>query len=196
MNSIPRPSRDSAGMTLLEVLVTTTILGIVLLVVTGIFLSSTRLQSKTARRSEIQMSSQQGLALMSTEIRQAGADPAEPPIGLAAIVSARVDLVRVRADLNGDGVLQTAEPSEDVTYSFDSATRSILRNPGSGAEVLVPNVDSLAFTYLDEANLPLTPLPLSTADAARVRAIEITLTAEDRDSRPVTHTTRVALRNL
>jgi len=183
-------------MTLLEVLVTTTILGIVLLVVTGIFLSSTRLQSKTARRSEIQMSSQQGLALMSTEIRQAGADPAEPPIGLAAIVSARVDLVRVRADLNGDGVLQTAEPSEDVTYSFDSATRSILRNPGSGAEVLVPNVDSLAFTYLDEANLPLTPLPLSTADAARVRAIEITLTAEDRDSRPVTHTTRVALRNL
>ena len=142
------------------------------------------------------MGTRSGLALMLNELRQAGADPGDTPIGLAAVVTARADLIRVRADLNGDGVIQTAEPSEDVTYSYDSTANTVSRDPGSGAVVLIPNVTSMGLVYFDDANQPLGPLPLSTANAARVRAIGLSMTAERRDSRPITLSTRIALRNL
>ena len=196
MRRLVQVDRTSSGMTLVELLVTTTILAIVSLIVTGIFISTSRLHTKTARRAEVQMNSLQGLSLMTTELRQAGADPATPPMGLTGLVSAQGDLIRVRSDLNGDGVLQTAEPSEDVTFSFDSTARAILRNPGSGTAVLVPNVKAMSLSYFNELNQPITPLPLSTANAALVRAVGVTITAEDRDSRAITFTTRVAFRNF
>ena len=108
------------------------------------------------------------------------------------------DTVKILAEtrLNGDGVIQTAEPSEDVTYSYDSTANTVSRDPGSGAVVLIPNVTSMGLVYFDDANQPLGPLPLSTANAARVRAIGLSMTAERRDSRPITLSTRIALRNL
>jgi type IV pilus assembly protein PilW len=183
-------------MTLVELLVATTILALLCVILTGVFFSTSRLHTRTTQRAEVQMSSRQGLALMTSELRQAGADPGDPPIGLAGVVSARGDLIRIRADLNGDGVIQTTEPSEDVTYSFDSTTHVVSRDPGSGAAVLIPNVTAMGLTYFDDANQPLGPLPLSAGNAARVRAVGVTITSEDRDSRAITLTTRIALRNL
>ena len=43
---------------------------------------------------------------MEIELRQAGADPSTPPVGVVGIVSADSVSIRVRADLNGDGVLR------------------------------------------------------------------------------------------
>jgi type IV pilus assembly protein PilW len=183
-------------MTLVELMVTLTVLALVSLVVTSTLMSTNRLQSRTTRRAEVQMNSRQGLALMTTELRQAGADPGNPQIGLAGIVSAEGGLIRVRADLNADGVIQTAEPSEDVTYAFDPTARAITRDPGSGPAVVIPNVTAMSLTYFDAANQPLSPLPLSVTNAARVRAVAITITSEDRDSRSITLTTRIALRNM
>jgi prepilin-type N-terminal cleavage/methylation domain-containing protein len=191
------PRRDPcAGMTLVELLVATTILALLCVVLTGVFLSTSRLHTRTTQRAEVQMGTRQGLSLMLNELRQAGADPADVPIGLAGVVTARADLIRVRADLNGDGVLQTAEPSEDVTYSYDSTANTLSRNPGSGAVVLIPDVTAMGLTYFDDANQPIGPLPLSAANAARVRAVGLSLTAERRNSRPITLSTRIALRNM
>ena len=186
---------SNRGMTLVELLITTAILGIVLLVVTGIMLSSSRLETRTVRRATVQAASRQALALMTTELRQAGADPGNPPAGVVGIVSADSNQVRVRADLNGDGAIQTAEPSEDVTYSYNDTTNSISRNPGSGPTDLISNVTDMRLSYFDAANQPITPLPLSTANAARVTAIGLTITSESRDSHPITLTTRITLRN-
>lgn len=186
---------SNRGMTLVELLITTAILGIVLLVVTGIMLSSSRLETRTVRRATVQAASRQALALMTTELRQAGADPGNPPAGVVGIVSADSNQVRVRADLNGDGAIQTAEPSEDVTYSYNDTTNSISRNPGSGPTALISNVTDMRLSYFDAANQPITPLPLSTANAARVTAIGLTITSESRDSHPITLTTRITLRN-
>lgn len=183
------------GMTMIELLVTTTILGVVLLIVTGIMLSSSRVESRTVRRAEVQASSRQALALMTTELRQAGADPGTPAAGIVAVVSADSHLVRVRADLNGDGTIQTAEPSEDVTYHFVDTTGVVTRDPGTGPATILTNVRALQFTYFDAASQPITPVPLNAANAARVAAIGLTVTTENRDSAPMTLATRISLRN-
>lgn len=188
--------RPDAGMTLVELMVTMVVLVVVLLIVSGILVSTNHLHQKTVRRAEVQGASRQGVSLMTTELRQAGADPGDPQIGLVGIVTAQANLVRIRADLNGDGVIQTSEPSEDITYSFDPVAKAILRDPGSGPQVLVPNVTAMTLTYFDAANQPLGPLPLSAVNAARVRALGLTVTSEDRDSRPLTLTTRIMLRNM
>jgi len=196
MNRSTHLNRQSAGMTLVELTVTIVILAAVFLIVSSLFLSTSRFQSRTVRRAEAQMNSSQGMSLMTMEIRQAGADPADPQIGLIPIVSASATQIRVRSDLNGDGVLQTTEPSEDVTYSYDAGQRAVLRNPGSGAQVAIPDVGSMAFSYFDATNQPLTPLPLSTADLALVRSVGLTMTTQNRDSVGMTLSTRIMLRNL
>ncbi len=183
------------GLTLIELLVTTAVLGTVLVVVTGIFVSSGRLESRTVRRAGVQASSRQALSLMTAELRQAGADPRTPPAGVVGIVSADSTSVHIRADLNGDGTIQTAEPSEDVTYAWNAATRAVTRDPGTGAAALVTNVNSMRLSYFDAANQPLGPLPLSAANAARVKSIGLAMTAQDHDSHPITLDTRVTLRN-
>lgn len=183
------------GLTLIELLVTTAVLGLVLLVVTGIMLSSSRLESRTVRRAGVQSSSRQALALMTTEIRQAGADPSTPPAGIVGIVSADSQRVRLRADLNGDGAIQTSEPSEDVTYAYSGAGRVVTRDPGAGPAAVLADVTAMRLTYFDDAGQAITPLPLSSANAARVKSIGLSITTEGRDTHPITLTTRISLRN-
>jgi prepilin-type N-terminal cleavage/methylation domain-containing protein len=189
-------SRDGErGFTLIEMLVTVAILATVVVVLTSVLISSGRLQSRTVRQAENQMDVRQAVGLLATEVRQAGTDPRDPPVGIVGVVSADSVSLRVRADLNGDGAIQTAEPSEDVTYSFSSGARTLSRNPGTGASVLLPGVSAMRLSYFDAANQPLTALPLSAADAALVHSVGLTITATDRDSLPITITTRVTLRN-
>jgi prepilin-type N-terminal cleavage/methylation domain-containing protein len=195
MNTFRDRLASDRGMTLIELMVTTLVLGAVLMVVTGILLSTGRLESRTVRRAGVQASSRQALMLMATEIRQAGADPSSPPIGVVGVVSADSHRVRVRADLNGDGAIQTAEPSEDVTYAYDAASGVLTRDPGTGPSAVLTDVTSLRMSYFDAAGQPITPLPLSTADAARVAAVGLVVTAEGRDTHPVSVTTRITLRN-
>jgi type IV pilus assembly protein PilW len=184
---------SNRGMTLVELMVTLTILGLVILVVTSILLSSSRVESRTVRRATVQSASRQAVSLMTTELRQAGMDPV--PAGIVGIVAGQANMVHVRADLNGDGAIQTAEPSEDVTYRYDDTTRVVTRDPGAGPQAILNNVTAMQLTYFDAAGQPVAPLPLSATDAARVTSIGLTVTTENRDSRPITLTTRITLRN-
>jgi prepilin-type N-terminal cleavage/methylation domain-containing protein len=188
-------SRGNGGFTLVEILVGIGIFSLVALALTTILLSSTRLGSRTSRRAEVQGGSRQTLSLISTELRQAGADPSIPQAGIVGIVAADSVSIHIRADLNGDGVMQTAEPSEEVTYTWADSTNTITRNTGSGAVPVLSNVTALSFRYFDASGNALTPLPLSAANAALVTSIEVSFTAEEGDSRPVTLATRVNLRN-
>ena len=196
MSRLPRHRPANAGMTLVELMVTLAILALVTIIVTGILFATGKMHTRTARRAEVQMSAREGLSMMTTEIRQAGADPANPPIGLVGLVTASATQIRTRCDVNGDGTLQTTEPSEDITYNYDSAAKTLTRNPGSGAVILVSSVTSMSFAYYNAAGTAITPLPLTATNAALVRAVGVTVTTEDRDSRPLTLNTRIALRNM
>jgi prepilin-type N-terminal cleavage/methylation domain-containing protein len=190
------PGRSSAGFTLVELLVSLTIFAVVAGVLTTVLVSANRTHRQTTNRAELQAASRQALSLLTAELAQAGADTRIPPVGIVGVVAADLASVRVRADLNADGAIQTAEPSEDVTYTYNAEARTLLRNPGSGAAVVLQNVTDLRFTYFDAADQPLSTLPLSATDRALVRSVGITLTSENRDSHPFTHATRITLRNL
>ena len=186
--------RDNKGFTLVEVMITGMILAVVLAVVTGVFLSSSRMHQRTNQRVGIQMNTRLGLAIMSKELRHAGCDPSE--FGVTGVVWADDDTVQVRADLDGDGVIQTAEPSEDVTYFYDASTQTLFRDPGTGPQVIVPNVSSVTIVYLDATNTVLGPVPLDAATITQVRSIAITITTDSQDAGQVTWGTTIALRNL
>jgi len=186
-------TRNSQGLTLVEVMMTLLIFATVLAVINNVFFSTQNLYSSTQQRATMQMNARTGIGVMMTEIRAAGCDPTE--MGLVGVVRATQDTVRVRADLNGDGAITTAEPSEDVLYFFNPGTETVYRNSGAGAAAMIPNVSSLSFAYFDEDNQPLLPLPLSTGRAALVRSIEINLTVETPKGGELNTSTRIGLRN-
>lgn len=190
-----RRTRPEPGFSLVEVLVTLTILAVVAGVLSTVLLASNRTHIKSTRRAQIQGASRQAMSLLTSEIRNAGADPRIPAAGILGVVAADTHAVRVRADMNADGAISTTEPSEDITYTYDAANDRLTRNPGSGAVSALENVTDLRFTYFDLSNAPLVTMPLSATDRALVHSIGITLTTEDRDSSPFTLTTRVTLRN-
>ena len=192
-NLIRRLSAGNRGMTMVELMITTLVFGIVLAVLNSVFFSSNTMYAKTNERIGMQMNSRMGLSIMTTEVRQAGCDPTG--MGVNAIVRATADSIRVQGDSNGDGAISTAEPSEDVTYFFDNASQTLNRDPGTGAAVIVPNVTNATFTYLDGSNNVLGPLPLDANLANRVRTVAITLTTTSQNAGDITLTTSIAIRN-
>lgn len=184
--------RTSAGVTLVELMISLVILGVVLAVVNGVFISSNRLYSQTAVRAGQQMSGRVSLSVMMTELRTAGCDPAQQ--GIVGIVDASETSAHVQADFNGDGAIGTAEPSENITYTWDPNAETLSRDPGTGPQVVMRNVTAFEFHYFDAANQELVP-PLTAAQRDLIRSIQITATTETRRGGELTSDTRVSLRN-
>jgi len=184
---------DKSGMTMIELIITTVVFAVVLIALNSVFFGSNRMYSKTNQRVGIQMNSRLGMSIMTTEIRHAGCDPTG--MGVAAVAMASADSIRISADLDGDGAISTAEPSEDVTYFFDSVAGTLNRDPGTGAQIIVPNVSAATFTYLDGNNNALGPMPLDATLVDQVRTVMVSLTSTSADAGDITLTTSIALRN-
>jgi prepilin-type N-terminal cleavage/methylation domain-containing protein len=187
--------QTDAGFTLVELLVALSIMATVIGVLTAVLTGTMQTQRRTVSRAEVQGATRQTVALMATELRQAGSDPRIPPAGIVGVVAADSQSVHIRADLNADGAIGTAEPSENVTYTYNPNAQTVSRDPGTGAVALQNHVTNLRFTYFDSTNQPLTSLPLTAADCALVHSIGLTLTCDAPDSHPLTLTTRINLRN-
>jgi len=176
-----------------ELLVTTIVLAIVLTAINAIFFSSNDMYARSNNRANAQMNSRLGVSVMSQEIRHAGCDPTG--MGVTPILRAAQDTLRLNADLDGDGAIETVEPSEDVTYFYDAVQQAIFRDPGTGPQLIVPNVSALTLIYLDRANQPLGPLPLTPALANRVNSVLLQMVTEAEGAGDVTLTTEITLRN-
>lgn len=185
---------NERGFTLVEMMVTVIVLGIVLAVVNQVFFSTTRLYGNTSVRAGQQMSARAGLSVMANELRTAGCDPSIPPAGIQGLLGAASDTVHVQADLTGDGAIQTAEPSEDVMYYYDAGQQAVIRDPGTGPQVMIPNVTACQFTYFDVNNNALAA-PLDAGYRGRVRSIGINITTQTERGGQMTVNTRISLRN-
>lgn len=186
--------RNSRGLTLVEVMMTLLIFAVVLAVVNNVFFTTQGLYTRTQQRAAMQMSTRAGLAVMMTELRSMGCDPTET--GIAGMRSAHADTCRFQSDINGDGAIQTVEPSEDVVYYFDSDQEIVFRDPGTGPQIFITNVTQFTFQYFDSNNQVLGPLPLNNQLIAQVRSVGIAITAEAPRGGEINTTTRIGLRNF
>jgi prepilin-type N-terminal cleavage/methylation domain-containing protein len=182
------------GLTLVEVMMTLLIFATVLAVVNNVFFTTQGLYSRTQQRAGQQMSTRAGLSVMMTEIRAAGCDPTEA--GIAGIRSATADSCRFQSDLDGDGVIQLMEPSEDIVYYYDPGQEIVFRDPGTGPQVFITNVTLFAFQYFDDNNQQMGPLPLANQLLPQVRSIGIVVTTETPRGGEMDSRARIGLRNL
>jgi len=192
-NNISLLKRNN-GLTLVEVMMTLLIFAVVLAVVNNVFFTTQGLYSRTSQRAGMQMSTRAGMSVMMTELRVMGCDPTEA--GIAGLRNARADSCRFQSDLNGDGVITTVEPSEDVVYFFDPGQETVFRDPGTGPQTFITNITQFAFQYFDGNNQQLGPLPLTSQQISQVRSIGIVITAETPRGGEMDTATRIGIRNL
>jgi prepilin-type N-terminal cleavage/methylation domain-containing protein len=186
--------RDRRGMTLVEMMIAVTVFGMIMGVVMGFLVDSRDSYTQTRSRAQTQQGMRAVLSLMTAELRSAGCDPTGA--GFDTFGLADGTTLQIRMDLNGDGDVTDTDPDETVTWTYNAATDELSRNDGNAAQVLLRRVTGVAFQYFDENGAALGGVPLSAADRARVRAVQVTLQGEAAKGGPVDYTTQVALRNI
>ena len=192
-NSMAINRRNRVGMTLVEMMVALTIFGVTMAVVFTFLTNSRRNYSNVSERVEYQQSVRAVLSLVSRELRSAGCDPAGMNFNNFMVADAQV--LRCRMDLDGDGLIETVEPAEDVVYIYVPHLQEMVRNSGFGPQTVLRNVTNLNFAYFDEVGNPLVPLPLAGNDLNRIRFVEIDIQGISDRNEPVNYTTRVLVRN-
>ena len=101
-----------------------------------------------------------------------------------------------RADIRvfvGSEALGDIGPDENISYRFNAG--DLIRNNGTGDQVILRGVQNLTFTYFDVDGNELAAVPLSAANRTLVRFVGISIQGETDRGEPVTYTTRIALRN-
>ncbi len=189
-----RSYHGNEGFTLVEMMMTLLIFGVVMGVIGNVFFTTQGLYGRTSQRAAQQQGVRAGLTVMVEELRRAGADPLLT--GLVGLVTCDSGTVHIRAELNDIAGIQTVEPSEDVTYFWDPALETVFRDNGTGPLPLITNVSDFELQYFDVANVLLAPLPLTPALAGAVKSIAIAITTETNQGGEVSSQTRVGLRNL
>jgi len=175
-----RAVRSNQGFTLVELLVTLVVSGVVLAGICSTFYSQ---QTAFLNQEQI-IAMQQNLRVaiynMEREIRMAGHDP-NGDAG-AGIVTANVNSIRIAQDLTGNGGTgdpdkDVGDPGENITYSLQDADgdgdMDLVRNDhnGAGIQMIAEDIDALNFVYLDQEGDPTTTL-------ANIRSVQITVLAK------------------
>jgi prepilin-type N-terminal cleavage/methylation domain-containing protein len=155
--------KSSAGFSLIELLISMTLILILLGVVSNLLGKSLSIRSRESRKADALASAQAALNVLSREIGNAGfgistaADSKEPNNG---IVTADSSATRVHFRSNIENVGTTANPNvletnlagEDITYFYDATTQSIVRydpHDSPTTSVIVNKISNVTFTYWD-----------------------------------------------
>ena len=155
------------GLTLIELLASMAISGIILAAITTTFISQTRSYDAQEQISAMQQNARAAMDMITREARMAGYNTN----GTYSFVGMEYNAgqIRIRTNLNADS--DTADTNEDIIYAYDAANDRIERTTGIVTETLVDNIDGFTFQYFDEdGNTTTTP--------ADIRQIQITITAK------------------
>lgn len=152
------PNKQCA-FTLVELLVTMAISGIVLAAVTKLFISTYRIYTVEEQVVHLQQGIRASLNIMSRDIRMAGLDPTGNA-DAAGIASASSTNLHIKYDYNGNGTCD-----RDRHYQYDSSQERLeVETGGSGGFYGLSEegrIQSMSFNYLLEdgtiTNNPSTP---------------------------------------
>lgn len=168
---------NERGFTLVELMVTVAIAGIVTAVLGTTYVMQQRSATAQEQVVEMQQNIRAGLAMLERDIRMAGFDPTHAVTGPKDFIVATNNTVRITQDLNQDGDVDDA--GEDVTYSLYVASdgiRKLGRNDntgGSGNQAVAENIDALEFYYtMDDGTQTTAPVSLSA-----IRSVQVSLLA-------------------
>jgi prepilin-type N-terminal cleavage/methylation domain-containing protein len=189
MNSMKQT--DRRGLTFTELMLALAIFGVIMVIIMGFLSGARNSYSDTRERAQYQQSLRAVMSLVTREIRSTGCDPSDAGFDYFSV--ADVDRISCRMDLNGDSDFTDLGPDENITYSV--VGDNLIRNNGTGDQVILRGVQGLTFIYFDAAGAELNAVPLSATNRALIRYVGINIQGESDRGEPVTYTTRIALRN-
>lgn len=186
-----------SGVTLVEMLVAIALGSAVALLITNMYITSSRTYTDQNRIIDAQRSGRITLEILSRDLRHSGLDPLRT--ANAGFEVAEADRVRVTMDLNLDG--DVADSGEQIT--FRRLGNVLQKGTGAaGAErwkTLAENVSIFRVDYFGESNATIAA-PVAVDQLAGIRALIVTLTIRDNkvsgDSFERTYSTGIACRNM
>ena len=177
--------RSEKGFTLVELLVTVAMMVVVMAGVYLVFYSQQKSYTVQEQVAEMQQNLRGAMYLMAKEIKMAGCNPTGQ--AQAGISTAAAKSIHFTMDLRGKGTDtpngNTSDENENITYaladilptSSGDGVMEIVRDTGTGQQVVAENIDALNFVYLDSnGNV--------TTDLLRIRSVQITLVARTGDA--------------
>ena len=177
----PAGNREN-GFSLIELLFAMAIFLIILAAATSAFISQRKSYKAQEQVAEMTQGARSAMDMLSTEIRQAGYNPANIS-GFVGIPYSDLQL-QLFADLNGDG--DTSDPNENIIYTYDSASANlrINRNDVNTEDMAYPfaeNVEDFSFTYFQGDGV--TPVT-DTVDNGKIRQVKITIVVRTSEPDP------------
>jgi len=156
----------SRGFSLIELMAALGISAIVLTAITSTFISQTRSYNTQEQINAMQQNARVAMDMITREIRMAGYNTNDSLTFDGITYNA--GQIRIQANINGD--TDTGDANEDITYAYDAVDDTIERTTGGSTEVLVDDIDTFTFAYLDEDGN-------ATTTSTLIRQIQITVTA-------------------
>jgi type IV pilus assembly protein PilW len=202
------------GFTLVELLVSVGIAGVVMAGIYGVYYSQQKSYAKQDQITAMKQNLRAAMFIMEREIRMAGHNPTRA--AGVGIQTADDNSIRFTMDItggltdgldnDGDGSVdnaeetnfgngRTTEPDEDITYSLytSQGIQKLGRKTGSGNnQPVAENIESLEFVYLGGTGGTV-------GSTSLIRSIDITVSAKaakDDNIPSKTLTTRIKCRNL
>lgn len=190
-------TRAHAGFTLVEMMVGLTLGAIGAAVLFSIFMGTQSTYIDTKEEAFEGGDTRAAIGMMAQEVRSAGSNPGNIPF--QRLATATSDSMRIISDLDGDGVIEAnVEPSEDVVYFYDSGSGTLQRDPGTGAVVLISQLESMAFEYFDNQGNQLGnggPLTATQRGAVRAVRFDVNLEGPHEGAYPIHLETVATMRN-
>jgi len=175
------------GFSLIELLVALAIFLIILAAITNAFITQRKTYDVQEQVTEMTQGARSAMDMLSTEIRQAGYNPANITNFVGIPYSA--SQLQLLADLRGDSVSSppdgdTLDPNENIIYTYDSTNLRINRNDVNTEDVAHPfaeNVQSYTVKYFEGDGVTEV---VSVDDNSKIRQIEIEIVVRTSEPDP------------
>jgi type IV pilus assembly protein PilW len=175
-----KSSTNSYGFTLVEIMITLVISGIIMSAIYSAYLAQQRTYLAQEQVAEMQQNARVAMDMLARDIRSAGFDPNN--LGAGITVAAPGNLVFTREDdlaANGlesvayslfDAFMFTVPPSNDGLVDDLAQQVTTVAGASAGRQVVAENIGQLEFRYLDEdGNV--------TATLADIRSVQVSILA-------------------
>ena len=142
-NYLPLFEEKQSGFTLIELVVTVAVSGILLAAISQLFISSNKMHTVQEQVLRIQQEVRYGLDMIARDVRMAGYNPTDNANDAGFTVANSTNL-RIEYDFDEDGVC-----NKDREYKYNSGEENleVQRDGSGGFQTFINDVNSMNFQY-------------------------------------------------